>query len=189
MGLKLHLGCGRRNIPGFVHVDLCNMPHINFKTTIDKLPMFGDNSAKLIYCSHAFQYFDRSEGQRALEEWWRVLEPSGTLRLSVPDFDALLDVYRISGELQRVLGPLYGQMDIETPQGKRAVYHKTVFNFTHLRAVLQRTGFVNVRRYDWRRTIHKNHDDYSQAYYPHMDKAHGILISLNVEAEKTTIMR
>jgi hypothetical protein len=45
-------------------------------------------------------------------------------------------------------------------------------------------GFKNVHRYDWRQTIHKDYDDFSQAYIPHMDKEHGILISLNVEAEK-----
>ncbi len=146
--------------------------------------MFADGSAELIYCSHALEYFDRSEAQRALEEWRRVLEPSGILRIAVPDFDALLEVYRLSGELQHLLGPLYGRMDIDTPQGKRTLYHKTVFNLTHFKALLEKTGFINVRRYDWRRTIHKNHDDYSQAYYPHMDKEHGILISLNVEAEK-----
>ena len=32
--------------------------------------------------------------------------------------------------------------------------------------------------------IHIDYDDYSQAYYPHMDKDNGILISLNVEAIK-----
>ena len=44
--------------------------------------------------------------------------------------------------------------------------------------------FVNVRRYDWRQTIHKDYDDHSQAYYPHMDKENGLLMSLNVEADK-----
>ncbi|GAG94071.1 unnamed protein product, partial [marine sediment metagenome] len=33
-------------------------------------------------------------------------------------------------------------------------------------------------------TIHKGYDDCSQSYIPHMDKEHGLLISLNVEAEK-----
>ena len=39
-------------------------------------------------------------------------------------------------------------------------------------------------RYDWRQTLHKDHDDFSQAYVPHMDKEKGLLISLNVEADK-----
>ena len=36
----------------------------------------------------------------------------------------------------------------------------------------------------YERTGHKDYDDYSQAYVPHMDKENGLLISLNVEATK-----
>lgn len=64
------------------------------------------------------------------------------------------------------------------------MYHKTTYTFSSLREMLESEGFGNVRRYDWRQTIHKDYDDHSQAYYPHMDKENGILISLNVEATK-----
>ena len=55
--LKLHLGCGKRYIPGFVHVDLDDFPHIDHRVSIARLPMFADESAELIYCCHAFEYF------------------------------------------------------------------------------------------------------------------------------------
>jgi hypothetical protein len=45
-------------------------------------------------------------------------------------------------------------------------------------------NILNIHRYDWRNTVHKDYDDYSQAYIPHMDKERGILMSLNVEGEK-----
>jgi hypothetical protein len=54
-----------------------------------------------------------------------------------------------------------------------------------MRATLEAAGFGNVRRWDWRQTPpHREHDDFSQAYVPHMDKEHGRLVSLNVEADK-----
>ena len=68
--------------------------------------------------------------------------------------------------------------------GDLMIYHKNVWNFTLLSEFLESNGFSDVRRYDWRQTIHKDYDDHSQAYYPHMDKENGILISLNVEATK-----
>jgi predicted SAM-dependent methyltransferase len=185
MGIKLHLGCWHRFIPGFVHVDLCDMPHIDHKTRVDELPMIADGAADLVYASHVFEYFDRFEAVKVLEEWRRVLAPGGTLRLAVPDFDSLLEVYKRSGELQRLLGPLYGRMQIETPDGPKTLYHKTVYTYESLKLLLETNGFGSMRRYDWQKTIHKDYDDHSQAYYPHMDKENGVLISLNVEVDKT----
>jgi predicted SAM-dependent methyltransferase len=75
--MKLHLGCWHRNIPGFVNVDLCDMPHIDYKSNIDDLSMFKDNSIELIYTSHTFEYFDRIQAPKVLKEWNRVLLAGG----------------------------------------------------------------------------------------------------------------
>jgi ubiquinone/menaquinone biosynthesis C-methylase UbiE len=153
--IKVHLGCWHRHIPGFVHVDLCDMPHIDHKAGIDRLPFFADNSADLIYCSHALEYFDRDDARRVLAEWWRVLGPGGVLRLAVPDLQALIEIY-----------------------------HKTVYDEASLGALLQECGFSEPRRWDWRKTEHTSIDDHSQAYFPHMQKDTGTLVSLNIEATK-----
>ena len=63
------------------------------------------------------------------------------------------------------------------------IYHRQVFNFNRLKDILEESGF-KVTRYDWRDTEHAIYDDHSQAYFPHMDKEKGILVSLNVECEK-----
>jgi hypothetical protein len=75
-------------------------------------------------------------------------------------------------------------MEIKTPKGKKFIYHKTVYDFKSLKKLLESAGFRNIHRYDWRKTIHRDYDNCSQAYIPHMDKKRGILISLNVEARK-----
>ena len=53
--MKLNLGCWHRYIPGFIHVDLCYMPHIDHISNIDSLPFISDESVDLIYVSHAFE--------------------------------------------------------------------------------------------------------------------------------------
>lgn len=180
----LHLGCWKRDIPGFINIDLCDLPHIHHQSSIDDLSMFEDNSIDLIYSSHAFDYFDRVEAKRVLAEWARVLKPGATLRLSIPDFDKLIEVYKKTGELGKIIGPLFGRWETTSPNGPIVLHEKTVYNFDDLSKLLSENGFKNVRRYDWRQTIHKDYDDHSQAYYPHMDKENGIMISLNVEADK-----
>ena len=182
--VQLHLGCGKRVIPGFIHVDVADFPHIDYPVPIDSLPMFADGSVDLIYCSHAFEYFDRVQAKQVLGEWHRVLRPAGTLRLGVPAFEALVKVSLDYHRLELILGPLYGRMEVATRQGPAVLYHKTTYDFPSLRAVLEDGGFTKVRRYDWRQTDHAECDDFSQAYIPHMDKEHGMLISLNVEAER-----
>lgn len=184
--MKLHLGCGKRYIPGFVHIDLDYYPHIDYRQEISSLPMFKDNSVDLIYCCHAFEYFDREEAKGVLKEWKRVLKKGGVLRLAVPDFEAIVKVYLKYKDLghQGILGPLYGRMKIKTKRGEKFIYHKTAYDFNSLKEMLKAAKFRNVRRYDWRKTIHKDYDDFSQAYIPHLDKKKGILISLNVEATK-----
>lgn len=65
------------------------------------------------------------------------------------------------------------------------ICHKTVYDMKDLCKVLEKNGFSDVKRYQWQNTPpHDKIDDHSQAYYPHMDKENGVLISLNVEAKR-----
>jgi len=183
--LRIHLGCGSRQLPGYVHVDLADYPHIDHRRSISDLSCFDGQSADLIYASHCLEYFDRQEVGEVLHEWRRVLKPEGILRLAVPDLRALAEIYRETGDISKVLGPLYGRWS--TPGMDHPVYHKTVYDFTSLCEVLTANGFVQCRTWDWRRIFVgelAGFDDYSQAYHPHMDKDHGTLVSLNVEAER-----
>jgi SAM-dependent methyltransferase len=177
--MKLHLGCGKRHIPGYVHIDAIDYPHVDHVATIDNLSFLEENSVELIYNCHVLEHFKRREVDRVLSEWFRVLLPGGVLRVSVPDFASLCEVYqKFGGNLDLVIGALFGRQDY--------LYniHYNVFDYPSLSRALERVGFVDVRRYDWRETEHSGVDDFSQAYVPHMDKQNGILISLNLECRK-----
>lgn len=184
--LKLHLGCSNRYIPGFVHIDVDDLPHIDYCHDIATLPMLKNNTVDLIYSCGTFEYFDRDEAKEVLKEWKRVLKPKGTLRLSVPNFESIVKVYlKYDKDLDHrgILGPLFGKWSITSKKGKKFIYQKTVYDFKSLKKVLEAAGFRKYKRYDWQKTIHKDYDDYSQAYIPHMDKK-GIQICLNIEAQK-----
>ena len=183
--MKLHLGCWKRFIPGFIHIDICNLPHIDYCHSVDNLPMIENDSVDLIYASHVFEYYDRQEAITVITEWRRALKNGGILRMAVPDFQSLIKVYQESGDIDKILGPLYGRMVVDKHlDSMRVIYHKTVYDFSSLRILLEENGFGKVHRYDWKQTIHKDYDDHSQAYYPHMDKEKGLHISLNIEAIK-----
>jgi predicted SAM-dependent methyltransferase len=113
-----------------------------------------------------------------LKEWYRVLKKDGILRLAVPDFKAIVNVYMENNDIEQVMGLLHGGQNHEYN------IHYRSFDFSSLSNLLKKVGFENVYRYDWKETVHKNYDDFSQAYIPHMDKENGMLMSLNVEAKK-----
>ena len=179
--LKIHLGCGKRQIPGFVHCDRVAFPHVDHVIDIRNLEIFGDDSAELIYACQVLEYFDREEVGIVLAEWRRVLRPGGTLRLSVPNFAFIARMYAAGLKLDWFLGTLYGKID----DGSNGyVYHKTTYDEESLRRVLTLAGFDNPRLWRWQDVEHSNVDDFSQAYFPHMEKERGILVNLNMEANK-----
>lgn len=176
---KLHLGCGKRYIPGFIHIDKEYYKHLDYQLDITNLSKFADNSIDVIYACHVLDHLSRNkELDGALSEWHRVLRRGGILRIAVSDFEKVVQMYNSGTDLETLWGHLVGGH--KSP----ADAHGCVFDFTVLKRYLKKHGFKNIKRYDWRKTIHKSYDDLSQAYIPHMDKKGGILMSLNVEAEK-----
>ncbi len=176
--MKLHLGCGKRHIPGYVHIDAIDYPHVDHVSTIDRLSFIPDSSVDVIYNCHVLEHFKRNDVLAVLKEWQRTLKQGGILRVSVPDFGAISEVYQNTKDISLVIGPLFGRQDY--------LYniHYNTFDFDSLSKILIEAGFENVQRFDWRDTEHAAIDDFSQAYIPHMDKENGVLISLNIECTK-----
>ena len=179
--LKVNMGCGRRDFgTNWIHIDGGNYSHLDY-SSLTNLEQFENNSVDLIYSSHVIEYFDREEVNTLLEEWRRVIKFGGILRLAVPNFEVLANMYTHGKiELPQVLGPLFGKMYMD---GQK-IYHKTTYDFDSLKEVLTNLGFNDIMHYDFRDVEHGNFDDHSQAFIPHMDKEQGQLISLNVECKK-----
>lgn len=177
--LKLHLGCGKKFIPGFIHIDAIKYDHVDHCQQVGELDNFADASISLIYACHVLEHFSRWEYKKVLKEWNRVLKPGGLLRLSVPNFSACAKIYYEEG-LQAGLTGLVGLLI----GGQRDQYdfHGMIFDEELLSNSLLEVGFKNVQLWDWRQVEHRDIDDYSQAYLPHLDKDHGQLMSLNLEA-------
>ena len=176
--MKLHLGCGNKFIPGFFHIDGFDAPHIDHVCSIENLSFIEDDSVELIYSSHVLEHFKRARLPEVLKEWHRVLMPGGLIRIAVPDFESIVNVYNKYKDLSLIIGPLYG--------GQNYLYniHYNTFDFESMKKYLEDCGFSEIKKYDWRLTEHSEIDDFSQSYIPHMDKENGILISLNLEAKK-----
>lgn len=182
--MNLHLGCGKRYIPGWHHRDITYYPHVDKVGPVEDLQDISIETVDSIYASHVLEYFDRLEANKVLKEWFRVLRPGGTLRLAVPDFHALIRIYNMSGKIESILGPLFGRM---TTDGS-AIYHRTAWDIRSLTAELEEAGFNLVREYSpltFLKTLTPDgeFDDHSLAFWPHMDLG-GVQVSLCLQATK-----
>ena len=175
--IKINMGCGKRNFgKGWIHIDEAEFDHIDHKNIFE----FPYKEVDLIYASHLISYFDRDTINDLLKYWRSKLKLNGILRLAVPNFKKICELYMGNYDLDHFLGPLYGRMNCNND----LIFHKTCFDEKSLREILNKIGFRNFIQWDHRLVDHGIYDDHSQAYIPHMDKSNGTLISLNIQCEK-----
>ncbi len=97
----LNLGAGAWFEPGWETVDYCApeayVDHrIRFRAK-KKLPL-PKACARLIFSSHVLEHFPDDLCLAILQECYRILSPSGVLRISVPDLAKALQAYRRGNE-------------------------------------------------------------------------------------------
>jgi predicted SAM-dependent methyltransferase len=175
---RLHLGCGKKVIPGWINIDAVPQASDVCVDDVSILNTIDDASSDEIYACHILEHFGRNEVNSVLETWFRKLKPGGVIRVSVPNIESVFEKYQQGTPLSSLLGLLYGG------QRNEYDYHKIGFDFDSLSSMMSSVGFINIKKYEWQRLEHSIIDDYSQAYLPHMDKENGTLMSLNVEARR-----
>lgn len=138
--VRIHLGCGDLNIPGFINIDARPAPHVHVAGDVTDLSLFADGVADLIYASHVLEHIPGVRVNATLWEWRRVLKPGGVLRISVPDFRKILELYQLSDhDAQVIQAPLFGQQDY------RENVHLAAYDDAWLRKLLKEAGFNEVR--------------------------------------------
>ena len=172
---RLHIGSGKVYLPGWTNVDLFSNAKADLYCDMCRLP-FEKESFDLIYACHVLEHAHRHTVYAVLHHWRELLKPEGILRLAVPDFDAITKRYSETGDLAELTGLLYGG------QNHPLNVHTICFDWRSLTEALKKAGFADYWLWDWRKTDHAEYDDFSQCFLPHLDKANGNLMSLNVEA-------
>lgn len=175
--VNLHLGCGSIDSPDFINVDGRYGSHIHYIRSIKDLSPFKDNSVDLIYASHCLEHFSHHQVSTVLNEWFRVLKQDGILRLAVPDFDCLVNIYQKSDrDIQAIQGMLMGGQDYKYN------FHMAIFNYASLKTHLKDVGFKRVKKWQPENTKLTNFDDCSKTKVVFDKKVY--FVSLNVEAIK-----
>lgn len=171
--ILIHLGCGEQNDKRFINIDILPFPHVHYVRNVEDLKIFPDKYGDLIYASHILEHIGHRRLIKVLKEWRRVLKDGGILRISVPDFDKIIDIYNTMGNnIKEIEGVLMGGQDYEYN------FHKSAFNERYLKELLQLAGFSKVRMWD-PKDLNYAFNDFSSF------KLHGKYdVSLNIEGVK-----
>lgn len=171
-GAKLNLGCGRLVVPGWINLDeIAHDRSVLVHDLRNPLP-FGDAEIEHIHCEHTLEHVHFDEAKQLLLECRRVLRPSGTLRIIVPDAERYMRAYCAGDrEFFASVANLGGaESALETPNAiinqmfRMGGSHRYAWDFATLELELQRAGFSNIHRSELNHVLPEYRIDGSESW-------------------------
>jgi len=146
---NLHLGCGKRYLPGFVNIDANPFHKIDIWLDVRRGLPFATGSVDSIYTTHVAEHFYPDELNRLLDECARVLKPGAGLRLIVPSLHSAILAYQqqrsdwFEDRFPRHFDSLGGRFsNFLFCDGQ----HRTAFDFSYFAEILHKAGFREVEQ-------------------------------------------
>jgi len=106
---------------------------------------YPDASFEAAFGCHVLEHLTPGEAETALRELHRVLRPGAVVRIAVPDLDRVIGDYDPERPDEFLDGMLQGR-ERSTSRHR----HWWLYNERSLRELLERTGFADVQRRDYR---------------------------------------
>ena len=148
-------------------------PGVDLVADVFSLPQYKDGSVTELYCSNILEHASHTRTVAILKEWRRLLCDGGVLKLSVPDFDRAIEIYRNHGLCEWVCNFLWGD------QGYEGANHYIAFTEDSLRKALEQAGFTDISRVE---QLPGNQDGECSNLRSNID---GKLVCLNLVIVKT----
>ena len=86
--MKIHIGCGKKVLDGWVNCDIVRHPKAprdpELLCDARSIPL-DDGVADVVMAIHNFEHYYRWECDDVITEWKRLLKPGGRLILELPD--------------------------------------------------------------------------------------------------------
>ena len=172
-GVRLHLCCGDKRLPGYWSVDIRREVQPDLRASVEDLGFVPSGSVSELYFCHGLEHVRVGSIEACLKGMWRILRPGGLLRMALPDFEALASLY-VQGavSLADIAPAIHGQQDYA------ANTHYWSWDFRSLADVLGRVGFVDISRYDAAEFLPGSYVDWS------LHRLRDVPTSLNVLCRK-----
>lgn len=153
---KLHVGCGTLYKEGWINVDNNsdgNIKHLDVNADLSMGLPFDSNTIDFIYHEHFIEHLSFDEGLVFLKECYRVLKPSGVMRLACPDLKKIIEAYSDNTWREQDWVSTYGCQWITSRCHMINVCfslwgHKFIYDEEELRTRLSLSGFnqINIKK-------------------------------------------
>lgn len=147
--MKLHLGCGRKYLEGYVNIDFPDSEHtVQKDLTADVYAdihglVYPHDSIDEIRLHHVFEHFSRPTALALLCRWRNWLKPGGVLRLETPDamacFKQMFSPFSSFSAKQQVMRHLFGSHEAEW------AFHADGWYEEKFRVTLSKLGYSSIR--------------------------------------------
>jgi predicted SAM-dependent methyltransferase len=162
---KLQIGTGSNPLPGWLNTDLLPDTYPEYRDRIlflDATKPFplDDMSFDYVFSEHQIEHLSVAEAIVMFEECFRVLRPSGRLRLATPDLAVMVGLYAdpISDVAQDYVRWVMETFWPEAKSGNERCYvinhifmfhrHRFIYDYETLSALLTDVGFVDIARWE-----------------------------------------
>jgi predicted SAM-dependent methyltransferase len=156
---KLHIGCGKNILSDWLNSDFFpygdNILHLD---ATDTFP-FANDTFDYVFNEHMIEHISYSNGLAMLSECYRVLKNNGKIRISTPNLQFLIDLYKDNkSELQKeyikwatdsfIEGAPYYDDTFVINNFVRDWGHLFIYDEKTLHSSLEKAGFTKIIRCD-----------------------------------------
>jgi predicted SAM-dependent methyltransferase len=139
-GARLHVGCGRERLAGWVNIDFQAYPGVDVVADVTQGLEFRE--AEAVYAEHFLEHLRIDQALAFLVECHRALGEGGLIRLSTPNLDWVwITHYALEAETE-----LRQRMDLHLNRAFYGWEHRFVWNRPLLARALEACGFT---RLEW----------------------------------------
>ncbi len=149
--VKLHLGCGKNYLKGYINVDLPPDGQTVMRAKVDmhadiRTLKYAESSVDEIRNHHLLEHFTRQEALKLLLQWRRWLKPGGLLVIETPDFEESAKVF-LGADIKtkfKIARHIFGSHESEW------AIHRDFWNKEKFELMLAKLGFeiVDIQQFN-----------------------------------------
>lgn len=110
-------------------------PRSDVWTDLTQTLPFDDSTIDVVYLEEVIEHLSLTEGERLLSEVWRILKPSGNLRITTPSLDYFMSLERNGTESDWTINNIFYNHG-----------HRRIYSELGIRELLQRSRFREIRQ-------------------------------------------